>query len=361
MSTQLRRWICGVLAAGVLVAGCGGTSDEQRSACDSGVSGRVQTLTYQGQAGLAGVVGVLCERLDGLDIGYRVQLEGSDRVLIEVARGDVSQARAAAVTGQLAFYDWEPLVIGPDGQPAPTDPRVTGGAGAGQAAALTLYDAIQRAKDRPAKAESDNSHDAPVYFAVDPNAEKVYGPAGADSRREALAAVPASERKDAVVHAIKPDTVIVRAEQIGDLRGKIDRWFVLKDDVALSGSEISNPMQLFDNGPGGSGAPIVAFEFTEKGQRIWQDMTREIAERGSRNVGLLKGQTADAANQHFAIALDDQLVSVPYIDFRRNPDGIDGAAGSQIQGGFTVKSAKQLVSVLRTGALTMPLTPIGSG
>jgi len=188
---------------------------------------------------------------------------------------------------------------------------------------------------------------------VDPKAEKVYGSVPADTRQEALANVsPASKRKDAEVREIKQDTIIVRAERTPGTMS--DRWFVLKDDVALSGSEIRDPEQTIDEGPGSNGQPIVAFEFTDRGQRIFQDLTREIAERGSRSVAL-GGEPAADANQHFAIVLDDQLISIPYIDFRQNPEGIDGSNGSQIQGGFTIKSAKQLVSVLSTGALTSPL------
>ena len=33
--------------------------------------------------------------------------------------------------------------------------------------------------------------------------------------------------------------------------------------------------------------------------------------------------------QHLAIVFDDQIVSVPFIDYRQAPDGIDGAAASR--------------------------------
>ena len=40
-------------------------------------------------------------------------------------------------------------MLGPDGRPSPTDPAVTGGPGAGQAAALTETEARSRADQRP--------------------------------------------------------------------------------------------------------------------------------------------------------------------------------------------------------------------
>ena len=44
----------------------------------------------------------------------------------------------------------------------------------------------------------------------------------------------------------------------------------------------------------------------------------------------------DDASQHFAIVLDDELISAPYINYQENPDGIDGSTGAQISGSFTI-------------------------
>ncbi len=57
--------------------------------------------------------------------------------------------------------------------------------------------------------------------------------------------------------------------------------------------------------------------------------------------------------QHFAIVLDHEIQSTPYIDYCQNPDGIPGDNGAQIdmgQGGG-LGEAKQLALVLQTGAL----------
>ena len=50
----------------------------------------------------------------------------------------------------------------------------------------------------------------------------------------------------------------------------------------------------------------------------------------------LPGDNPIDASQHFAIVLDNELVSAPYINFRENPDGIDGSTGAQISGSFTI-------------------------
>ncbi len=58
---------------------------------------------------------------------------------------------------------------------------------------------------------------------------------------------------------------------------------------------------------------------------------------------------AEQASQHFAIVLDDELVSAPFINFQENPDGIDGSTGAQISGGFTITSAQDLAKILQIG------------
>ncbi len=63
----------------------------------------------------------------------------------------------------------------------------------------------------------------------------------------------------------------------------------------------------------------------------------------------------EAAEQHFAIVLDGQLITVPSIDFTQYPEGIDASTGSEISGGFTLTSAQELASELQSGALPIRL------
>lgn len=137
--------------------------------------------------------------------------------------------------------------------------------------------------------------------------------------------------------------------------GPPDKWYVVQNKPSLQGSDIVDPEQNFDNGPGRSGQPIVVFDFTRHGAAAWEAVTRRIARRGQ--DGQIPGADPLASAQHFAIVLDDALISVPYIDFQQNPDGIDASNGSQIQGGFTVDSARNLAVILNAGALPVALHP----
>jgi SecD/SecF fusion protein len=315
-------------------------------------------------------IDVMRERVDQLGVAEpALQRSGNDQVSVALpAVKNLQQAiDQVGTVAQLAFYDWEVNVIGPDGKTDPGNAAVTGGPSAGSVGAISLYDAVLRAAKQPPRVSPDNSREGSAFYAVDPKTKKVFRSgkdpnalANEDTRADALANVPRALRATAKVYEVKQGTVIVRAEQPDTSKKKTDQWYVLRDRVALKGTEIKNPEQNFDQGAGGNGQPIVTFDFTSKGRKIWQTTTRRIAERGSESAGLIPGQDISGSNQHFAIVLDDELVSTPFIDFRANPDGIDGRTGSQISGGFTIKSAQALANVLKTGALPLKLELISS-
>ena len=63
--------------------------------------------------------------------------------------------------------------------------------------------------------------------------------------------------------------------------------------------------------------------------------------------------------RYLALVVDDQIVSVPHVDFRKAPNGIDGSAGVQIQGGLTPETARQLAALLSAGPLAADLQRAG--
>ena len=126
-----------------------------------------------------------------------------------------------------------------------------------------------------------------------------------------------------------------------------DRFWVVQDDPALSGTDIRNPEQDFEQRLGNE--PNVRFEFTDRGREAFQEVTRAIAQRGRDNAFTAPDP------QHFAIVLDDELVSAPSIDYVQYPDGIDGRTGAEISGSFTIDSAQDLAEILKIGALPVRL------
>ncbi len=304
-------------------------------------------------------IDIMRERVDNLGVAEpAIQRSGSDQ--IDVALPDVTNAkRAEEQVGQVAqlfFYDWETNVMGPGCKPDPQNASVTGGQQAGDpATALSFYDAVNLAAQCPAR-NADTATTNGTWYLLDTKNEKVVaGPAEtrADLFADTSQQQPTADQK---VVEVKPGTVVVKAEY-PDGTAKQDpniaRWYVLNDDPALLGTDIKNPEQNYNNGPGGNGQPIVTFDFTSKGRKIWQNVTKQIAQRGQDNQ--VPGQPALASAQHFAIVLDNELISTPYIDYQQNPDGIDASSGSQIEGGFTLDSARNLADLLKTGALPIKL------
>ena len=296
-----------------------------------------------------------------------IQTAGGDQISVALP-GFQDAAAAQRLVGQTArlyFYDWEPNVIGPEGVPAPDDGTVTGaadpteGAG-GSISGIPLFDAVQRASKLKPVTFENRSHDETFYL-VDESAKKVIaGPANVETDLFSEdTAEAAKQRKDYKVVTVPKGTTILQAEapraksgaDNGKTPARLDKWYVLRDDVSLQGSDIKNPTQITDTVTGG---PAVSFDFTSDGRKIWEEVTKTIAQRGQEQ--LIGGTGA----QHFAIALDNQLISVPQIDPNENPNGISGANGSQITGGFTIQTARDLADLLRTGALPVELELIST-
>jgi SecD/SecF fusion protein len=160
-----------------------------------------------------------------------------------------------------------------------------------------------------------------------------------------------------VVLEIPVGTVVV-SERPQDNNGQVDPtadpgWFALKDDPALSGTEITNPEQK----TGEFNEPNVTFEFTGKGREAFQEVTRRIAQRGQASqIGPASPEEAAALSGHFAVVLDNEVKTRPIINYAENPDGIDGRTGAQISGGFTsITDAQELATILQIGALPIDL------
>lgn len=364
-----RCLLVGLLVAATALGGCGRDKAAAGPSCDrpeAAFDKPATRLTFRLQAADRARVGearrVLCERLGAIGIEHRVSVLG-DGLTVDVprasAQGDPAGRASSFGVGELAVYDWEANVIGPDGAPAPRDPAVTGGPAAGDAGAISLYAAVLRASERPATTRADNAHAASRFYPVDPKARRVFADrtasasdVGAPTRAVALATVPARSRDTARVYEVKPGTVIVRAPRAAFV-SVARQWYVLRDDVALRGSQIVDPAQRFADGPAATGEPVVTFDLTADGRRMFERLTRELADRGRAAAAL--GAAAPDANQHFAFVVDDEVLSVPYVDFQANPDGIDGRGGSQIEGGVTVASARELAVLLGGERLPAPL------
>ncbi|HEY4428838.1 MAG TPA: protein translocase subunit SecD [Solirubrobacteraceae bacterium] len=347
-------------------------------------------LVYQGKPtaqakvdaeSLNRAIDIMRKRVDSLGVSQpEIQRSGKDEINVALPNvKNVSRAQdEVGKTAQLFFYDWEPNVIGPDGQPAPTDGTVTGdstasGAG-GSSAGLSEYQAVLRAAKRPPLVRGKETTLAPgctpqqvggciygTWYLLDTKGEKVLR--GPEETQQNLYADNYKPPPGAVVKAVRvnPGTLVVRAQPVQSSSGKVtnrlpDSWYVINDEPVLTGADITHPQQGFDEGNGGNGQPNVNFGFSSRGKGTFEAVTKKIAHRGQE--AQLPGVRKEAALQHFAVVLDGQLITVPSIDYTKYPEGIDSSNGSEISGSFTITSAQELADELQSGALPIKLALI---
>jgi SecD/SecF fusion protein len=324
-------------------------------------------------------ISIMRKRVDQLGVAEpEIQRTGSAE--INVALPDVSNAARAqeqvGKTAQLNFYDWEPNVIGPEGSPAPSDSTVTGGPdAAGLTDGLTEYKAVLRAAKRPAiirRTDTTLDHGCTpaqvndciygAWYLLDTKHEKMLCSGGKticapqDTQADLYAdgyKPPANAKVKAV--RVNPGTVVVQARPL-EVDNKVQNaspnsFYVLNDEPVLNGSDVNNPQQSFDES--GSGQPDVTFDFSSHGQKVFEAVTKKIAQRGE--DAHLPGVSKEEAVQHFAIVLDEQVITAPSIDYTQYPNGIDASNGSEITGGFTITSAQNLAEELKSGALPIKL------
>jgi SecD/SecF fusion protein len=329
---------------------------------------------------------IIRERIDQFGVSEpEVARLGTDQITVSLP--DVSNAQRAidqvGTTAQLYFYDWEPNLIGPEraiagrpGQEPPEGPlkasekhweeagRDSKSTQNSQMIAQGAYPnaygaALLAAEQPPVENCSSCSVSKPRYylFGRDRKHDLIAGP---EVAKKDLYVSPTGEKRprNGIVVEVPVGTIVV-SEYPTDQEGKVDKtarpgWYAIKDEPALSGTDITNPKQEY--GPNG-GEPTVNFSFTDKGRDAFQEVTRRIAQRGqAQAVGLVAGEQAAALSGHFAVVLDNEVKTRPIIDFSQNPDGIDGRNGAEISGGFTdVQEAQDLATVLQIGALPINL------
>ncbi|TML85809.1 MAG: hypothetical protein E6G09_05055, partial [Actinobacteria bacterium] len=313
-------------------------------------------------------IDIMRQRIDKLGVSEpEIRKQGTDQIVIQLA-GVHDPAAAAKLIGKTAvlqFYDFEADLTGPS---------VSGLTSRVPVASASLFDLLSAPQTRVLAAKGTPSQ----WYLF--NSKKVVR-AGPTPTKQALLATQIVQRpvaknglgkhipKDWTVLKVPKNTVVVScdvasgnclsSQQITSKTG----FYLLKHhepdkngqnaipemtggDLKLSGTRADIDPQ--------TNSPVVLMQFTGKGKKIFHTITRREAQRGALTC---QGQTGSNAvsqcAQHFAIVLDGQIQSAPYIDFVRNPDGIPGDNGAQIDmgRGGGIGDAKRLALVLQTGAL----------
>jgi SecD/SecF fusion protein len=326
-----------------------------------------------------------CDQLGVSEI--EVARVGSDQIQVGIP-GATSVGKAtecATKPARLYFFDWEPNLIGREkaigGIPGREPPK---GAfeeaneewkDAGRSttkrenqqlifsgAYATEYNAAKLAAEQKPVPDCENCSQPSTYYLFQkaPPHKLIDGP---EFTREDLYLDPNGKKRSrgAGIMVKVPQGTIVISEKPTDSNGQVVEdaepgWYALKDDPALSGTEITNPKAEQQE----TGGPAVTFQFSGDGREAFQEVTRQIAQRGqARAIGPASGKQAETLSGHFAAILDNEVKTRPIINFAENPDGIDGRTGAQISGGFNgIGEAQDLATFLQRGALPINLNLI---
>ena len=260
-------------------------------------------------------------------------------------------------TAQLFFYDWEANLLDAKLQDEPGHQRRTR-----CSRSSALYKAVDAGVQvhRGRHAGEGTIHGAsqaaakPRFYAFDKKHHKpLANGQTSETRQDALDALTAraeGERGD----PRGPGRRARPARREGQRRPPPtpDRWWVIQDRPGLSGTDIKDPEQSFDQSVGNE--PIVTFNFTAKGRKAFQEITRKVAQRGADNA-FGGDPIADLA------ALRDRARQRswsprPTSTGARTRTASTARTGAQISGGFTIQTAQDLAKILKIGALPLKLS-----
>jgi preprotein translocase subunit SecD len=321
-----------IVVAGVFLLARGGHTARQSAAPQSdlltvsftpaAINPRLPVASVIGQT-----IHVLRKRFAAAGLNARVQRVAGDQIVVRAPSGTSqtgAQILALSGVGSFEVYDWEADVITPNGKTVasqlaaqdPTAIEISQGSGSlapGQAGAgsISLAQALRLATKLP----HSRNPAAPVeYF-------------GGNQLN------------------LPPGYVALQATGGGD------QFFILQARPALTLYDISSARPGTDPN---THTAQVQIALTKSGQRALHTLTAAVARRGA--LVSSPGQTFD---QHFAVAIDNKLITVPYVDYKQYPDGLIADDEANLIGGFTTQSAKDTAILLRYGPLPLNLTAAG--
>ncbi len=290
---------------------------------------------------------IIRERVDQFGVSEpEIARVGADQIQVDLP--DVADADRAADqvgdTAQMYFYDWEPNVVAAKGVTPEAAP---------EQAIPKLLDAVRlAAKQKPS---CDGCTTGSRFYLFDRETDKpIAGPD--DTRAALLSANPAAsalpKARRVLIEVPRGTLVLEGAEGQDYAGGGPPVYFVIQDHPALSGDDIDNPEQGFSSP---SNQAIVSFDFRGDAGDTFEEVTKAIALRGASQLapGVVGADVAD----HFAIVLDDKIISRPIIDPDEHPNGISGG-GASIEGSFSIEEAQDLARLLKIGALPVKLNLI---
>ena len=317
--------------------------------------------------GMSTAQSIVQNRIDKIGVASpEVRKQGNDQIVVQLA-GVHDPAKAAALIGktaQLQLFDFEADVAGPsvdaNGNPVATTTlyglltQVQKDAQKGSPESYYLFRNTPKTTTN-AKGKKTTTVEHSLLQGPAPTRKVLLKPYGGKvPKRGQVLEVPAN--REVVSCPIANGCLGATTRSPGGTYYYLLKYYPTRKTgygqvPEMTGSDLVRSGTRADFGS--SGLPVVLLQFTGHGSKEFGKITKAEAQRGSTKYDLA-GKQGNYLNyvQHFAIVLDGQLQSTPYIDFVRNPDGIPGPNAEIDMGqGGTFNDAKNLALVLQTGAL----------
>ncbi|MFB6817091.1 protein translocase subunit SecD [Streptomyces sp. NPDC056347] len=286
-------------------------------------------------------VQIMERRVNGLGVSEaEVQTQGNRNIIVNIPKG-TNSAQAREQVGTTAKLYFRPVLTVAQGTPTPKPSASTSGKptssgspsapaaenGKGSASPDPSATTQGRAVTGGLKADStpDPKASTTPKGETTPTASAADQAATAELQKkfEALDCSSAASRAKAT-QGTKPTDPVVACGSEAEGRPK----YIL-GPAEVSGTDVDSAKAALDQ----NGQWIVQMEFTKSGAKKFQKITGRLAEQPS-------------PQNQFAIALDGEVVSAPYVRAALS-------ANAEISGSFTQQSAEDLANVLSYGALPL--------
>jgi SecD/SecF fusion protein len=292
---------------------------------------------------LQNAIKVINERVNSLGV-TEAEVQATGNELITVSLPDVSDPEAAKAlvgsTAQMYFYKWEPNVVAKPGQSRSK---------AADEGFTKQYDAVKLASQQKPPKDA-KGRDKYYLFSTAKGNKLIAGPELTKqdllNGESQLTKKPLNGKqpKDSTVLVVPKGYVVVASG--GNAAGKNSQWFVIKDNVALTGDDVKSAAVGSDSSGGG---PAVDLTFTGRGGAIFKRVTEELWNEGQLD-------RLQSPNGHrFAIVLDGKVVSLASIDPNK-ADLSQGIAGGRAQiTNLSQSEATRMAKQIDLGALPVQL------
>jgi len=304
------------------------------------------------EADLDRSVSIMRDRVDRLGVAEpEIRTQGDDQISIQLPgiKDPEGAADIIGKTAQLELYDLEGDLVRPSISGGTRQPVAT----------PKLYDLLVGQQSLAQRGESE------AFYVFRVKGKRLVPGGPFPTRESALAEWDGQLPEGHRLLAVPPETVVVQCG-VGEVvcpgvpepNPTSNYWYLFRfsppEVPEMTGADLNldGTRQDFDTQ---TGEAIVLMDFTDDGADTFEEITRNVAQRGKLlfNSAIGGGGQGDYRNwvQHFAIVLDREIKSWPSIDFDEYPGGISGSNGAQISGLASIGEAKDLALVLQTGAL----------